>query len=180
MHVRGLPWLLLTLLLAGPLAAGTPKRVSWLNSIQQPPDEIPGDKLRFLSVRQAHLDQLIESRKDWEAHREIVRDRWLTYLGPVAQRERPLPAIQVLSTETLDDGIIRQRIAYEVLPGEMIEAYLLIPSKITGRGCCTTHLSPSTCCWLSPMSTRARLQPSDIAWVQKKLSTWQLSISELG
>nr|ADI22909.1 hypothetical protein [uncultured Rhizobium sp. HF0500_35F13] len=133
MHARGLPWLLLTLLLACPLPAGTPKRVSWLNSIQQPPDEIPGDKLRFLSVRQANLDQLIESRKDWEAHREIVRDRWLKYLGPVAQRERPLPAIQVLSTETLDDGIIRQRITYEVLPGEMIEAYLLIPSKVAGR-----------------------------------------------
>ena len=88
MHVRGLPWLLLTLLLAGPLAAGTPKRVSWLNSIQQPPDEIPGDKLRFLSVRQANLDQLIESRKDWEAHREIVRDRWLTYLGESGRFQR--------------------------------------------------------------------------------------------
>ena len=109
------------------------RHVRWLEETQQVPAEIPGEQLRFRSVRQANIDVVIESRRDWETHRGGVRDRWLKELGPVAIRPRPLPKLEVLETEQLPEGITRQRVRYEALPGEFVEAYLVRPSRLRGQ-----------------------------------------------
>ncbi|MEE2990472.1 MAG: dienelactone hydrolase family protein [Planctomycetota bacterium] len=109
------------------------RHVRWLEETQQAPVEIPGEQLRFPSLVQMNIDQVIESRRDWELYRDTIRDRWLKELGPVAIRPRPLPKLEVLETEQLPEGITRQRVRYEALPGEFVEAYIVRPSRLRGQ-----------------------------------------------
>jgi dienelactone hydrolase len=127
--------LLLTMLLLLPAnrQAQAQRHVRWLEETQQAPAEIPGEKLHFIPLLlQANVDVAIESRRDWERERQIVRDRWLKELGPVASRPRPLPKLEVLETEQLPGGITRQRVRYEALPGEFVEAYIVRPTRLRG------------------------------------------------
>ncbi len=126
-----LPLILLFFLIAfQPVQAQ--RHVRWLEEIQQAPREIPGEQLRFPAVRQASIDVVVESRREWERERHHVRDRWLKELGPVASRQRPLPKLEVLETEQLPEGITRQRVKYEALPGEFVEAYIVRPTRLRG------------------------------------------------
>jgi len=108
------------------------RHVRWLKEIQQAPAEIPGEKLRFPSLLSDTGNQVIESRRDWELYRDTIRDRWIKELGPVASRRRPLPKLEVLETEQLPEGITRQRVKYEALPGEFVEAYIVRPTRLRG------------------------------------------------
>jgi dienelactone hydrolase len=129
-----LPLLVISCLLGGSLSAQQHRHVGWLEEIQQPPAEIPGEELKFIKLRQTKItDSPIENRRDWEVDRQVLREQWLKYLGPVASRRRPLPQLEILETELLPEGITRQRVRYEALPGAPVEAYIVRPTKLMGR-----------------------------------------------
>src|SRR5262245_48357810 len=69
------------------------------------------------------------------------RDRLLQCLGGQWPPPRPLHA-QTLHIDELEGGIRREKVAYEAEPGEMVPAYLLLPSA-GGR----SNPAPGICVW---------------------------------
>lgn len=65
----------------------------------------------------------------WTKHREIIKKRWLGYLGALPANPDP-PKLKVLKEEKTE-GIIRQYVEYEGEPGINVRGYLLKPEKIS-------------------------------------------------
>jgi dienelactone hydrolase len=64
----------------------------------------------------------------WLKHREVIRNRWLNYLGAIPKNPNP-PKIKILK-EDRPEGLIRQYIEYEGEPGIKVQAYLIKPENI--------------------------------------------------
>ena len=70
----------------------------------------------------------IHSVKKWNKEREVIKKRWLDYLG--ALKPNPTtPVLKVLNEEK-QNGIIRQYVEYEGEPGIMVRGYLLKPETL--------------------------------------------------
>lgn len=65
----------------------------------------------------------------WIKHREIIKKRWLEYLGALSPNPS-VPKLKVLK-EDHPEGLIRQLIEYEGEPGIKVQAYLLKPQNIS-------------------------------------------------
>lgn len=65
----------------------------------------------------------------WLKHREVIKKRWLDYLGPLPVNPYP-PELKILQEERTE-GLIRQYIEYEGEPGIKVQAYLIKPQNIT-------------------------------------------------
>lgn len=70
----------------------------------------------------------IESLDRWQPQREALREWWLEFLGPMPAKRDAAPKWEVIETDRVE-GVVRQRIRYEVEPGVVTEAYLLQPEK---------------------------------------------------
>jgi len=71
--------------------------------------------------------RVVVSLDDWKRLRNAIREKWLTFLGPMPE-PRPQIKLDVMRTEQLE-GVTRQLIRYEGEPGTFVEGYLLIPNK---------------------------------------------------
>jgi dienelactone hydrolase len=70
----------------------------------------------------------IESVPGWEKQREIIRKRWLKYLGALDPNPET-PVLKVLK-EDKPNGMVRQYVEYEGEPGIMVRGYLIKPGRI--------------------------------------------------
>jgi dienelactone hydrolase len=77
------------------------------------------------------MGRAIKSARAWKAQKEVIRERWLDYLGVL----EPNPSPPVLKTikEDHPEGLIRQLVEYESEPGLSVQGYLIRPEHITGR-----------------------------------------------
>ena len=98
--------------------------VSWLPEVQRPKQGETNEGLRPL-LTLADGTQ-IESRAQWNSERKRLRQRWLTFLGPMPT-ERPPVRLQLLRKDQLPDGCIRQLVQYSGELGQPVEGYLLLP-----------------------------------------------------
>ncbi len=101
--------------------------VSWLADVTTAPANPPHEhlgKLAPLLVDEA--GQAITTRDGWERQRQIIRDAWLRFLGPMPE-PRPPVKLEVLRTESCG-ATTRQLVRYEGEPGLFVEGYLLLPN----------------------------------------------------
>lgn len=107
--------------------------VAWLAEVQQAPATVPADapQLRPLLVDDA--DRLIVSLDAWKHRRRQLHAWWLQFLGAYHPNRPPAPRIEVVE-EDHPEGVLRQRVRYEVEPGVPVEAYLLRPAPLP-RSC---------------------------------------------
>lgn len=68
----------------------------------------------------------------WEARRKEVDAQWREFLGPPPAERKSAPKLTVLYGDSRD-GVIRQRVQYDIEPGITTEAYLLKPLKISDK-----------------------------------------------
>lgn len=108
------------------LAANSTKDVPWLKEVQTPPKPLPDDAPPLYPIITKD-----SSLSDWKLKREAIRNWWLRFLNPFPVAPSPPPPLTVVQEEKLN-GVIRQRVRYEIEPGVMTEAYLLRPVAASG------------------------------------------------
>ena len=113
-------------------AAEAGAEVSWLAEVQRPPAVLPpaGPKLGPLLVNDDGSP--ITTLRQWQQRRKELRRWWLDFLGMPKIERKPPPRLTVLE-EDRPEGVVRQRVRYEVEPGDATEAYLLKPAAAGGR-----------------------------------------------
>ncbi len=107
--------------------------VSWLAEVQRPPAKLPADapQLEPLLVDDTHRP--IASLDAWRQRREQLRAWWLEFLGAYHPQRRGVPKLEMVEEERVQ-GVLRQRVRYEVEPGWPVEAYVLKPATLP-RSC---------------------------------------------
>ncbi len=70
----------------------------------------------------------ITTLAEWKVQREIIKKRWLDYLGALPPNPTP-PKLRVIK-ESRPEGLIRQLVEYEGEPGVKVRGYLLMPQNI--------------------------------------------------
>jgi dienelactone hydrolase len=70
----------------------------------------------------------IVSAPGWEKQREIIKQRWLNFLGALDPNPEA-PVLRVLKQDK-PDGMVRQYVEYEGEPGIMVRGYLIKPGRI--------------------------------------------------
>ncbi len=113
-------------------AAPAKADVAWLAEVERPPEPLPtgGPKLSPLLVDE--VGRPITTVDVWQRRRRSIRRWWLDFLQAIEVDRKHTPSLTVLE-EDRADGVIRQRVRYEVEPGELTEAYLLKPIASQGR-----------------------------------------------
>ena len=100
----------------------------WLTEAQTPPS---GEfNITPLKHWQANLDQVITNRRQWQRRsslggkspRETIKQRWLDYLGPLAQSKRTLPKLELLKSEEVEAGDGEPKAARAPLTKQQTEA----------------------------------------------------------
>ncbi len=116
-------------------AAGTRDEcgVSWLAEVQQPPAKIPADSPQLGPLLVDDANRPITSLDAWKFRRGQLQAWWRQFLGAYHPNRPPAPKIEVIE-EDHPDGVLRQRVRYEVEPGLVVEAYLLRPNPLP-RSC---------------------------------------------
>jgi dienelactone hydrolase len=115
------------LLRAAPAGADVP----WLAEVARPPAALPSGRTRLAPLLLGADGRRIATVEAWQRRREAIRRWWLDFLGALPGEQR-VPSLTILEEEQVD-GVIRQRVRYEVEPGELTEAYLLKPAAPGGR-----------------------------------------------
>ena len=64
----------------------------------------------------------------WEKQRDLIKKRWLDYLGALEPNPKT-PVLKVLK-EDKPEGMVRQYVEYEGEPGIMVRGYLIKPGRI--------------------------------------------------
>lgn len=114
-------------------AADKTREVPWLADVQTLPATLPpGTPPPFPSLLVDADGRAISTWEAWEQRRAALRAAWSRILGDLGLDTRVVPRLQVLEEESVE-GIVRQRVAYEIEPGIHTEAYVLRPRQITGR-----------------------------------------------
>jgi len=70
----------------------------------------------------------IVSVPGWEKQRDLIKKRWLDYLGALELNPKT-PVLKVLK-EDKPEGMVRQYVEYEGEPGIMVQGYLIKPGRI--------------------------------------------------
>lgn len=112
----------------GRIAAAAEKGVAWLKEIQRAPAATakPAQKLSPLLVDARGA--VITTQAEWEKHRTALQARWKSFLGELDAKRATAPQLEVLAEDRVE-GVVRQRVKYDVEPGLSTEAYLLRPEK---------------------------------------------------
>ncbi len=71
----------------------------------------------------------IATLDEWEKQRELIRERWLEYLGALESNPNP-PKLQLIKEDRPED-LIRQLVSYESEPGITVQGYLIKPREIS-------------------------------------------------
>ncbi len=74
----------------------------------------------------------ITTLQQWQRRRKSLGRWWLDFLNALEVDGNRAPSLAVLD-EDRSDGVIRQRVRYEVEPGDVTEAYLLKPAASPAR-----------------------------------------------
>ncbi len=102
----------------------TAEDVSWLHLVQRVAPDAPREGLGTLAPILTDGDgQVITSLEAWQQQRQVLRHKWLEFLGPMPD-PRPAVRLEVLSTEQAN-RTERQLVRYECEPGVWVEGYLL-------------------------------------------------------
>ena len=112
---------------------GSERAVAWLAEIQRPPANIPADAPQLSPLLVGDANGPIASLDAWRLRREQLQAWWLQFLGAYHPTRPPAPRFQVVE-EDRPEGVLRQRVRYEVEPGWPVEAYLLRPARLP-RSC---------------------------------------------
>jgi dienelactone hydrolase len=70
----------------------------------------------------------IHSIQQWEKQRDLIKKRWLDYLGALEPNPET-PVLKVLK-EDMPEGMVRQYVEYEGESGIMVRGYLIKPGRI--------------------------------------------------
>ncbi|MBX3747878.1 MAG: dienelactone hydrolase family protein [Verrucomicrobiae bacterium] len=114
------------------LAAAADHEVAWLDTVQRPPAFVAEHGHVLTPLLREEAGTLEDMRLDWEARRQGLRSRWLTFLGPLSRRHlaggpaREAPRWSVLE-EDRPNGVRRLLIRYAVESDQEVEAYLMFP-----------------------------------------------------
>lgn len=73
----------------------------------------------------------VATREQWEKKRQEIRRRIFELIGPLPEKRGPLNP-KVLSEDSYH-GLTRRLVQYEVEPGDVVKAWLLIPKEAKGR-----------------------------------------------
>lgn len=86
----------------------------------------------------------ITTLSEWKKQREVIKRRWLDYLGVLDANPNP-PVLTVLK-EDRPEGLIRQLVDYEGEPGIKVQGYLIKPRNIERPlpGIVTLHSTSDT------------------------------------
>jgi len=151
------------LIVSGPCGAesdeGKSKDVPWLREIQTPPAKLPADAPKLADLLLDNDGRRIDSLNGWEKKRKDLRKWWLDFLGPFPAERRAAPKLKVLA-EDRPEGVIRQLVEYEVEPGMLTQAYLLLPAKLEGK-------APAAAAFHSTVD-ESILQPAGVKGVPEK------------
>lgn len=98
----------------------------WLAEVQSPPQKLPASAPKLSPLLVDTQGRAIDSRAAWESHRAALLKKWKAFLGELDAKRSSAPKLEVLSEDRVE-GVIRQRVKYEVEPGISTEAYLLRP-----------------------------------------------------
>ena len=66
---------------------------------------------------------------EWKKQQELIRKRWLEYLGDLDSNPNP-PKLQLIKEDRPED-LIRQLVSYESEPGITVQGYLIKPREIS-------------------------------------------------
>ena len=106
--------------------------VGWLGEVQRPPETSPTGGPRLSALLIDEQGRKIVTVEQWQAKRKAFRQWWLDFLGAWDRSPRNAPTLTVIEEDRVD-GVVRQRVRYEVEPGDVTEAYLLKPAAPAGR-----------------------------------------------
>jgi dienelactone hydrolase len=112
--------------------ADATKDVPWLAEVQTPPATPPADTPKLSPLLADADGRPVTTLAAWQRRRDELRKWWLDFLGPV-KADRTPPKLEVIE-EDRPEGVVRQLVRYESEPGTPIEAYLLRPAKLSGKG----------------------------------------------
>ena len=115
------------------LAAAQPpsdRGVAWLAEVQRPPAETPADGPDLKPLLIGAAGRPITALDDWRRRREQLRAGWLEFLGAYVPERGVVPKLEVVEEDGVQ-GVLRQRVRYEVEPGWPVEAYLLKPANVS-------------------------------------------------
>ncbi|WP_254513039.1 dienelactone hydrolase family protein [Anatilimnocola floriformis] len=131
------------------------KDVPWLKEIQQRPEKLPTNAPTLSDLLVDAAGKRIETVEAWKPRRAEILAWWTKFLGKMPAERNPAkpPALKVLEEDKID-GVIRQRVEYEVEPGLKTEAYLCRPEKLTGQ-------APGVVCFHSTVDHSIR-QPAGL------------------
>ncbi len=105
--------------------------VQWLGEVTTPPAMTQAESLGHIEpLLQDESGQAIDSLVQWKSRREVIRSRWMEFLGPMPD-PRPEVKLEIVKTEVMPT-IVRQLIRYEGEPGIFVEGYLLMPNSVAG------------------------------------------------
>ncbi len=110
------------------LAVAIPAHAKELNGsgLQVPPTNEPKDNPE-LSPLLAKMD----SQRQWEKRREVIKADWFTFMGEFPKKRVPLKA-EFLEKEDLGT-FTRQFVRYRIEEGSFTDGYLLIPKDAKGK-----------------------------------------------
>lgn len=106
--------------------------VVWLAEVTTPPASRNDAQDHSAALAPLLVDtegQPITTWSAWEKQRQLVRDEWLKFLGPMPS-PRPPVKLEVLKTEQCEH-FVRSLVRYEGEPGLWVEGYLLVPPGAT-------------------------------------------------
>jgi dienelactone hydrolase len=106
--------------------------VAWLAEVTTPPASqtvAEGNTKALAPLLIDATGQPITTQVDWEKQRQLVRDEWLKFLGPMPA-PRPAVVLEVLKVEQCGQ-FDRSLVRYEGEPGVWVEGYLLVPHGAT-------------------------------------------------
>jgi hypothetical protein len=110
------------------------RHAPWLGETQAPPAGAPTRLVRGAKLLVDENGRPIVDLDGWRERRETIAGKWRNFLGEI--EAPPGPLSWKLIEEDSREGVLRQRIAYEASPGDLVEAYLLLPlqakSKLPG------------------------------------------------
>lgn len=133
--------------------------VAWLAEVQRPPATIPPDAPELRPLLVDDTNRPIASLDAWRLRREQLQAWWLQFLGAYHPPRKGPPKLAVVEEDRVQ-GVLRQRVRYEVEPGWPTEAYLLKPA--TGPRSCPGAVA------LHSTTTNTIRQPAGVAGEPEK------------
>lgn len=104
--------------------------VSWLAEVQKAPTIIPSPARPLAPLLLSPSGTPITTTEAWRVERARIRQAWMDFLGPMPT-QRSKVNLEILK-EDRPDGCVRQLVRYLADADELVEGYLLRPSKVTG------------------------------------------------